>query len=128
MNLLAGKIADAELKVMRVLWETEEPLPVAAIRRAICVRTGWDGSTAKTLLYRLQNKGVVVQEKRDVFYYSPLVTAEEYNEYTTQTLIDRLYKGSAKSLVTSLVSSKKLSDVDIAELQNMFRRGGGKHE
>lgn len=121
MNKLAEKIADSELEVMRVLWEAKKALPVAEIRRAICEKTGWDGSTAKTLLYRLQSKGAVVQEKRDVFYYSPCITEDEYNEYTTQTLIDKLYKGSAKNLIASLVSSKKLSDKDIAELQNMFR-------
>lgn len=123
MNTLAERIADAELEVMRVLWEAKTALPVTEIRKAICGKTGWESSTAKTLLYRLHRKGVVVQEKRDVYYYTPLVTKEEYNEYTTQILIDKLYKGSAKNLVASLVSSKRLSDDDIAELQKMFRRG-----
>jgi BlaI family penicillinase repressor len=123
MNRLAERIADSELEVMRVLWEAKAALPVAKIRKAICQKTGWEGSTAKTLLYRLQSKGVVTQEKRDVYYYSPCVTEDEYNEYMTQTLIDKLYKGSAKNLVASFVSSKKLSDDDIAELQNILRGG-----
>lgn len=127
MNKLAERIADSELEVMRVLWGAKTALPVGEIRRAICEKTGWEGSTAKTLLYRLQNKGVVAQEKRDVYYYSPCVTEDEYNEYMTQTLVDKLYKGSAKNLLASFVSSKKLSDDDIAELQNILR-GGRKDE
>jgi BlaI family penicillinase repressor len=123
MNRLAERIADSELEVMRVLWDAKTALPVAEIRKAICKKTGWEGSTAKTLLYRLQSKGVVAQEKREVYYYSPCVTEDEYNEYMTQTLIDKLYKGSAKNLVASFLSSKKLSDDDIAELQDMFRGG-----
>jgi len=123
MSKLAERIADSELEVMKVLWEAKRPLPVAEIRKAICKKTGWEGSTAKTLLYRLQSKGVVAQEKREVYYYSPCVTEEEYNEYTTQTLLDKLYKGSVKNLVASFVSLKKLSDDDIAELQNMLRGG-----
>ncbi len=123
MNRLAERIADSELEVMRVLWEAKTSLPVAQIRKAICQKTGWEGSTAKTLLYRLQSKGVVMQERRDVYYYSPCVTEDEYNEYMTQALIDRLYKGSAKKLIASFVSSKKLSDDDIAELQNILRDG-----
>ena len=123
MNKLAERIADSELEVMRVLWDAKAPLPVAEIRKAICEKTGWEGSTAKTLLYRLHGKGVVAQEQREVYYYFPCVTEEEYNEYTTQTLIDKLYKGSAKNLIASFLSSKKLSDDDIAELQNMFRSG-----
>jgi BlaI family penicillinase repressor len=127
MNRLAERIADSELEVMRVLWDAKTALPVADIRKAICEKTGWEGSTAKTLLYRLQSKGVVMQEKRDVYYYSPCVTEDEYNEYMTQSLLDKLYKGSAKNLIASFVSSKKLSDDDIAELRNMFR-GSKKHE
>lgn len=124
MGALAEKIADSELEVMRVLWDAGRALPMADIRKAICIRTRWDASTAKTLLYRLQAKGVVGQEKRDVFYYFPLVTRKEYNEFTTQSLIDKLYKGSAKNLIASLVSSNKLSDTDIEELRRMFTEGG----
>jgi BlaI family penicillinase repressor len=127
MNRLAERIAYSELEVMRVLWDAKTALPVSEIRKTICEKTGWEGSTAKTLLYRLQSKGVVMQEKRDVYYYSPCVTEDEYNEYMTQTLLDKLYKGSAKNLIASFVLSKKLSDDDIAELQNMFR-GGRKDE
>lgn len=124
MNRLAERIADSELEVMRVLWDAKTALPVAEIRKAICKKTGWEGSTAKTLLYRLQSKGVVAQDRRDVYYYTPCVTEDEYNEYMTQALLDKLYKGSARNLIASFVSSKKLSDDDIAELQNMFRGGG----
>lgn len=61
--------------------------------------------------------------KKDVFYYTPLVSEAEYNEYTTQSLIDRLYSGSAKNLVASLFGSKKLDSSDIEELRNLFRVG-----
>ncbi len=123
MNRLAERIADSELEIMRVLWDAKTALPVADIRKAICKKTGWEGSTAKTLLYRLQSKGVVAQERREVFYYYPCITEDDYNEYTTQALIDKLYKGSAKNLIASFLSSKKLSDDDINELQNILRSG-----
>ncbi len=123
MNRLAERIADSELEIMRVLWDAKTALPVAEIRKAICTKTGWESSTAKTLLYRLQSKGVVAQERREVYYYYPCITEDEYNEYTTQTLIDKLYKGSAKNLVASFISSRKLSNDDITELQNILRSG-----
>ena len=117
------KIADSELEILRVLWDAKRPMPVSDIRKAIRLRNGWEDSTVKTLLYRLLGKGVVTQEKRDVFYYSPAVSEKEYNDYTTEKLIDRLYNGSAKNLIASFLSSKKLSDDDIAELRSMFRDG-----
>jgi len=121
MNKLVSKITESEVEVMRVLWEAEDELPIADIRRTLEEKSKWETSTIKTLLRRLCEKGVVLATKKEVFYYKPLVSEEEYNEYTTQSLIDRLYSGSAKSLVASLLGSKKLNDSDIEELRTLFK-------
>ncbi len=116
------KISDAELKVLRVLWEAPDALPVTEIRRALSGETGWESSTVKTLIQRLYAKGALRQEKREVFYYAPLFTEEEFGQYATRDLIDKLYNGSAKSLVAALVDSG-LSEDDIEELREVL--GGG---
>jgi len=120
---LVSRITDSEVEVMRVLWEANCELPIVDIRKTLEKSSVWESSTIKTLLRRLCEKGVVLQVKRKVFYYRPLVTEEEYNEYTTQNLIDRLYEGSAKNLVASLLGSKKLDDADIQELRTLFKVG-----
>lgn len=123
MNKLAQKISDSELEVMRVLWSVKQAVTLAEIRKALSANFEWEDSTIKTLLRRLYCKGVLKQEKRDVYYYTPLVSREEYEEYTTQTLLNKLYQGSAKNLIASLVSSNKLSQEDIKELKDMFKVG-----
>jgi len=123
VKLLVSRITDSEVKVMRILWEATCELPIVDIRKTLEKSSGWESSTIKTLLRRLCEKGVVLQIKRKVFYYRPLVSEEEYNEYTTQNLIDRLYEGSAKNLVASLLGSKKLDDTDIQELRTLFKVG-----
>jgi BlaI family penicillinase repressor len=123
MNRLVSKITDSEVEVMRVLWEAGRELPIADIRKTLQQTSKWGNSTIKTLLRRLCEKGVVAATKRDVFYYTPLVSEAEYNEYTTQSLIDRLYSGSAKNLVASLLGSKKLDNSDIEELRSLFKVG-----
>ena len=128
MNKLTARITDSELEVMRVLWEAGNELPIAEIRKTLEQRSTWESSTIKTLLRRLCEKGVVLATKKEVFYYRPLVSEAEYNEYTTQSLIDRLYSGSAKNLVASLLDSKKLNDTDIEELRNLFKVGGDRDE
>lgn len=120
MNSLAEKISDSELEVMKVLWEAEDALPVTAIRETLAERKGWEATTVKTLVARLVGKGAVSQEKRKVFFYSPLISEKEYNAWATGNLVRRLYKGSVKDLVAALVSSDELSDADIAELRSMF--------
>lgn len=125
MSLLASKITDSEVEVMRVLWEADSELPISDIRKSLEKSSGWESSTIKTLLRRLCEKGVVMAIKKEVFYYKPVVSKKEYNEHTTQSLIDRLYSGSAKKLVASLLGSKKLNDSDIKELRDMFKVGDG---
>ncbi|KNY29929.1 BlaI/MecI/CopY family transcriptional regulator [Pseudobacteroides cellulosolvens] len=123
MGSLAAKITDSEAEIMRVLWEAGCELPIAEIRKILEENSNWETSTIKTLLRRLCEKGVVLAIKREVFYYKPLVSEAEFNEYSTQNLIDRLFAGSAKKLVASLVGSKKLNKSDIDELRNMFKVG-----
>lgn len=123
MSKLVSKISDSELEVIRVLWEAGTELPIADIRKTLEIRSDWDTSTIKTLLRRLCKKEVVLATKKEVFYYKPLVTEKEYNEYSTQKLIDKLYSGSAKNLLASLLGSKKLDDEDIEELRTLFKVG-----
>ena len=123
MGKLVSKITDSEVEVIRVLWKAGYELPIADIRKTLEQTSKWEASTIKTLLRRLCEKGVVLATKKDVFYYKPLVTETEYNEYTTQNLINRLYSGSAKRLVASLLGSNKLDDNDIEELRHLFKVG-----
>ena len=123
MSTLVSKITDSEVEVMRVLWQADYELPMADIRKTLEQKSKWETSTIKTLLRRLCEKGVVLVTKKEVFYYKPLVSETEYNEYSTQSLIDRLFSGSAKNLVASLLGSKKLNDNDIEELRDLFKVG-----
>jgi BlaI family penicillinase repressor len=123
MVTLVSKITDSEVEVMRVLWEAEEPLPMSDIRKKLEQSSEWESSTIKTLLRRLCEKGVVEAVKKEVFYYSTRVSEKEYNDYTTKTLIDRLFSGSAKNLVASLIGNNKLEKADIEELRTMFKVG-----
>ena len=103
MNDLAGRITDSELEVMQVLWDADEQLSVTEIRRRVQQRSNWESTTVKTLIQRLTAKGVLAQEKRDVFYYSPLVSREDYNGYATGNFLSKVYRGSARNLVATLL-------------------------
>ena len=118
---LAPKISDSELEVMRVLWQAGDALSVTDIRETLQKSRGWEATTVKTLISRLVTKGVLRQEKRGVFYYSPLISECEYNGWATKHLIERLYHGSARELVAALVHSEGLTQSDIEELRAMFK-------
>ena len=120
-NDLACKITGSELEVMKLLWRAEDALPVTEIREKLQKSKGWEPATIKTLVGRLVSKGAVCQEKRNVFYYSPLITEKEYSAWATEDLITRLYNGRARDLVAALVNSDGLTQEDLDELRQMFK-------
>ena len=128
MNELAAKISPAELEVLEVLWQADAPIPIASIRNVLAASHRWDASTVKTLLRRLCEKQAVAAEKREVFYYTPILTRQEYQEWSTRSLIDRVYRGSAKALVTSLVERAELSPTDLEELRAILYPEERRHE
>ena len=115
-NDLACKITASELEVMKLLWHEEDALPVTEIREELQESKGWEPATIKTLVSRLVTKGAVQQEKRNVFYYSPLISEQEYGRWATQDLVSRLYNGRARDLVAALVHSDGLTQEDLDEL------------
>ena len=127
MKELASKISDSELEVLEVLWQAGEPLPVAPIRARLEEERGWDGSTVKTLLRRLCEKGAAEAEKREVFYYRPLLTREEYQSWSAHSLITRVFRGSARDLVAGLVRANQLTSQDLEELGRILNPEG-EHE
>ena len=118
------KISDAELEIMRVLWQSEDALPVSEIRKRLKEKTNWEDTTIKTLVNRLVKKGAVTQESRKVYYYRPAVSEAEYGRNATDELIEKVYSGSARNLVAALISADTLSDEDLSELRAMFENGG----
>ena len=120
-NNLADKISDSELEVMKVLWQAGDALTVTEIRETLQKMRGWEATTVKTLVSRLVTKGVVRQEKRNVFYYAPLLSEQEYNDWATHDFIRRVYHGNARDLVAALVHSEGLTQDDIAELRELFK-------
>ena len=120
MKELAAKISSSELEVLEVLWRSAEPMPIAAIRAALEETHSWDASTVRTLLRRLREKGAVDCEKRDVFYYWPLLGRKDYQRWSTQSFLQRVYQGSARDLVAGLVECCPLSSEDLSELRGIL--------
>lgn len=113
-------LQDAELAVLQVLWEAGEPLPLACILSALHARRGWADSTVKTLLRRLVEKRAVRLEKRGV--YAAAIAERDYHGTANRSFLDKLYQGSAKNLVASLVREGRLTADDVADLTAMFRK------
>ncbi len=118
---LACKITASELEVMKLLWGAEDALSLTEIRENLQKTKGWEPATIKTLISRLVSKGAVRQEKRNVYYYSSIISEKEYGEWATEDLITRIYNGRVRDLVAALVNSKGLTQEDFDEFRHMFK-------
>lgn len=115
-------ISDAELKILEILWSAGQPLNASQIRAVLSENESWERTTVLTLIQRLLKKGVLSQEKREVYYYAPCIRREEYVQEETKNFVEKFYKGSSRNLAAALVNSEALTREDIEELRSYFNR------
>lgn len=115
------RITEAELAVMDVLWE--RPRRTAAeVCDEVCTARGWSLATVKTLLSRLVQKGALAAEPDGRRYlYSPLIERAAYVGGESRRLVDRLFGGSAASLVAHLAETEALTEDDLSEIEALLK-------
>ena len=113
-------VSDAELEIMEVLWSAGRGLNAGEIRNILNENKNWERTTVLTLINRLVKKEVVRQEKREVFYYLPCISREEYVREETKSFVNKFFKGSSRNLAAALVNNESLTKEDVEELRNYF--------
>ncbi len=109
-----NKLSQAESEIMELLWRSDAPVTVNFVIDKL--GDGRKYTTVSTFLTRLCKKGFVSQAKNGaVNEYTAIVSREEYKRRETQSFVNEVHKGSAKSLIASLYEDR-LSDGDIDEL------------
>ena len=117
------RIADSELEIMRILWREKRPLKVAEFRDELEQNKGWNKSTTHTLVTRLRDKGAIEPAERyGVARYVPLITEDDYILSEEKALLEKF--GSAKTLALAMVRNGHLTDSDVEELREYFKKGG----
>ena len=120
------QISDSELELMKIIWENGGTALYAQIMDALKEKgRTWQKNTVITLLSRLVEKGLLRTSKlgrRN--QYTALATEADYQAAQAQTLLNKLYEGSAKGLVSTLIERELLSAADYEELRSFWRDGG----
>lgn len=113
-------ISEAELEIMKVLWSKTEPVTSIEIGEAVEAQN-WKKTTIATFLTRLCEKGAISAKKQGkLYYYTAVLSIEEYRKSKTEGLIKSLYHGSIAELCASLFKDCQLSKEDIASLRSIF--------
>ena len=122
----AEKLTPLELEIMHVLWE-EGPANVQSVQQKLKRPLAY--TTVQTMLNILHRKGKVTRTlKERAYFYIPAVSRSHVTRQHIGDIIDRLFGGSAESLVMSLVETKHLTPEKLARLQELLEenRGGKK--
>lgn len=111
-------IPDSELDVLKVLWERGHATVRESLEMLRAAGREWSYATVATLLDRLEGKGLVSSDRRDLaFVYRPLITDQEVRQRRVSSLVDKLYEGEPGLLVLHLLKSHPLNPGQAKEVR-----------
>lgn len=116
------QVSDAELQLMKIIWSKGGTALYAEIMEELTAagRT-WQKNTIITLLSRLIEKGLLKSNKigrRNK--YTAIVSEADYQADQTKCFLDKLYEGSVKGLVATLIQSDMLTPEDYEDLKTFW--------
>jgi predicted transcriptional regulator len=126
MGHVQPRPTDAELAILRVLWE-RGPSTVRQVHEALAgVReTGY--TTTLKLMQIMADKGLVARnETARTHVYSPVAGQEQTQQRLVKDLADRAFGGSAAALVLLALSADDATDAELKEIRKLIDDYRGK--
>lgn len=120
-----NRISDSELEIMKIIWNENRAMSGTEILKLAKQKFLWEDSTVYTLIRRLTKKKFLIQQKKDIFYYSTSLTEQEYITEQTDRFIDKIYGGDTKNLVAMLCKNQYLKSEDLNYLKDFWNRESG---
>ena len=115
-------LSDGEWHIMNALWEAA-PMTIMQLTGALEKSTGWSKHTIITMLGRMEGKGVVRYEKGlKAKQYYPAVERTETVMGETESFLEKVYSGSLRLMVNTMVEKKNLSRHEIDELYAILEK------
>lgn len=121
MGEAPANVSDAELEVLKALWE-HGPGTVRQINARLRGRKRrWAYNTVLTLLSRLREKGCITSEKSGVAHvFEAAVSREELLRRRLTELADQVCDGTASPLMHALVQGQRFSPDEIAGFRKLL--------
>ena len=116
---------EVELAILHVLWK-HGPCPMGNIHDALSATRDTGYTTTQKMIQVMRDKGLVTC---DDSVRPPLYDAAESQEQTQLRILDdlaqKVFGGSAKKLLMSLVSAKRVTAEELGEMQRLLRDAEG---
>ena len=116
-----GKLTDAELEIMHVVWDLDGGT-VRQVHEILNQQRPLAYTTVMTMMNILESKGHLSKHKDGrAFVYQPVKTKSAVISGLVEDFVSRVFQGSAQPLVLSLVKDRKLSEDDLEEISRMIK-------
>lgn len=113
-------LGETEMEVLHHVWDLGEAT-VKEVRNRILENREVAYTTIMTVMKNLAEKGYLKYRKDGVTYvYSAAREPESVRSNLIKDLVSKVFKGSPKELVQTLVQSEDLSESDINEIKSLI--------
>ncbi|HEY2249782.1 MAG TPA: BlaI/MecI/CopY family transcriptional regulator [Planctomycetaceae bacterium] len=115
-----------ELEILRILWELG-PSPVREIHARLNAAKGTNYSTTVKMLAVMLTKGLVKRDEQATPHiYRAAITRDRAAKKFLSELVEKVYNGSAMSLVLQALAGGKASQAEIDEARRLLDEMEGK--
>ncbi len=123
----APKPTDAELTILRVLWD-RGPSTVRQVHRAMCQDRQTVHTTTLKLMQIMTDKGLLLRDESDrPAVYRPAFTQEKTQRQLLQNLLEKAFYGSTGNLVLRALSARRIPAREREEIRKLLDQlEGGK--
>lgn len=123
---VSSQPTEVEMQILRILWELG-PSPVREIHQRLEAAKGTNYSTTVKMLAVMLRKGLVKRdENAQPHVYRPALTRTKTGKQMLDDLIEKVYDGSAMSLVLQALSSSKATKEELDEVRHVLDQMEGK--
>lgn len=110
------RMGAGELRFADLIWENE-PISSGELAKLALEHIGWKKTTSYTVLKRLCDRGLFVNEGGTV---TSLMNRDAYYTAHSQLYVEETFQGSLPAFLAAFGSRKKLSPEEIAQLQKLI--------
>ncbi|HYT73206.1 MAG TPA: BlaI/MecI/CopY family transcriptional regulator [Vicinamibacterales bacterium] len=123
---IAPKPTDAELAILRILWE-RGPSTVRQVHEILGRERQAAYTTALKMLQIMTEKGLVERDERDrTHIYRARLSEEQTQRQLLRDLLDRAFGGSSTKLVMQALATRRASAEELRDIRKAI--DGAKHE
>ena len=109
------KLFDSEWKVMEVLWQ-ENDRTAKEISLRLADPIGWNKNTTYTVIKKCIDKGAI-ERREPNFICHAVISKQQAQKEEAETLVEKVFGGSAELLFASILSDRSLSKEELARLK-----------